>query len=74
MSFFDDAQAFMNKRQIDNNRDEVAREDLIRRLQAVYDNASRREIDRALDIISEKEDLPADFEILLKKIRIYLED
>ncbi len=74
MSFFDDAAAFMKERKPAATSDDDAREVLIRRLKSEYENATEREIRRALDLISEKEGVAVDFETVLKKIRVYLED
>lgn len=74
MSFFDDAAAFMKERKTEATSDDDAREVLIRRLKSEYENATEREIRRALDLISEKEGTVVDFETVLKKIRVYLED
>lgn len=74
MSFFEDAAAFMKERKTEVMSDDDAREVLIRRLKSEYENATEREIRRALDLISEKEGTAVDFETVLKKIRVYLED
>lgn len=74
MSFFDDAAAFMKERHISAASDDREEAVLVQRLKSEYENATEREIRRALDLISEKEGIPADFEMLLKKIRVYLED
>lgn len=64
----------MKERKTEVTSDDDAREVLIRRLKSEYENATEREIRRALDLISEKEGTAVDFETVLKKIRVYLED
>ena len=73
MSLFDDAAAFMKNRVPDSLPDSH-REDLIKRLRAEFENATRLEIEHALDKLAERDGIPDDFTTLLKKIRIWLED
>ena len=73
MSFLDDAAAFMKNRTPDQPKD-TRREELIERLRAEFENATRVEVERALDKLSEREPIPDDFNALLKKVRIWLED
>ena len=73
MSLFDDAAAFMKDRRPVSAVDE-GRETLIKKLRAEFENATRLEVERALDKLAEKEGIPADFESVLKKVRIWLED
>jgi len=73
MSLFDDAAAFMKNRPITPKEDEK-RETLIKRLRQEFENATRAEVEKALDRLAEREEIPEDFDILLKKVRIWLED
>ena len=73
MSLFDDAAAFMKNRPA-APREDGKRENLIKRLRQEFENATRSEIEKALDRLSEREEIPEDFGLLLKKIRIWLED
>ena len=73
MSFFDDAEAFMKNKKSVSAVDEQ-RESLIKKLRAEFENATRMEIERALDKLAEREEIPTDFESVLKKVRIWLED
>ena len=73
MSLFDDAAAFMKNRQPVAAVDEE-REALIKKLRAEFENATRQEVERALDKLAEREGIPADFDTVLKKVRIWLED
>jgi len=73
MSFFDDAAAFMKNKTPDQPQD-PQREKLVERLRAEFENATRIEVERALDKLSEREGIPDDFNVLLKKVRIWLED
>ena len=73
MSLFDDAAAFMKNRQPVAAVDEE-RETLIKKLRAEFENATRQEVERALDKLAEREGIPADFDAVLKKVRIWLED
>ena len=72
MSLFDDATAFMKNKPVETQDDK--REELIKRLRADFENATRMEIERALDKLAEREEIPSDYGLLLKKIRIWLED
>ena len=74
MSFFDDAKAFMQKKSQEETGGDVKREELIKRLRDEFENATRMEIERALDKLSEREEIPNDFDEVLKKVRIWLED
>lgn len=76
MSFFDDAQAFMASRseKIPKEKKDYPRDEYIEKLRAEFENATRVEIERALDRLSDKGDMPDNFSELLKKIRVYLED
>ena len=73
MSLFDDAAAFMKNRKSEPQQNDE-REVLINRLKHEFENATRSEIERALDRLAERENIPEDFNELLKKIRIWLED
>lgn len=73
MSLFDDAAAFMKDRTPAQAQD-PHREKLIERLRAEFENATRVEVERALDKLSEREGIPDDFNMVLKKVRIWLED
>lgn len=75
MSFFDDAQQFMARRKQESSEPpDEWRETLIMRLQHDFENATRREIERALDRLSEQERIPDDYPTVVKKVRIWLED
>ena len=73
MSLFDDAAAFMKNRPTAQKEDEK-RENLIKRLRQEFENATRLEIERALNRLAEREEIPESFDVLLKKVRIWLED
>lgn len=73
MSFFDDAADFMKNREPNPSQD-PRREELVNRLRAEFENATRVEVERALDKLSEREGIPDDFNMLLKKVRVWLED
>ena len=73
MSLFDEAAAFMKDKKTVSDRDEN-REVLIKKIRAEFENATRTEIERALEKLSERDGIPDDFNALLKKIRIWLED
>ena len=73
MSLFDEAAAFMKTRQPEPGQN-PDREDLIKRLRSEFENATRMEIERALDKLAERGGVPDQFEEVLKKIRIWLED
>ena len=73
MSLFDDAAAFMKNRPAEPATDEK-REDLVNRLRQEFENATRMEIEKALNHLVEREEIPEDFDSVVKKIRIWLED
>ena len=73
MSLFDDAAAFMKNRPAVRQSDDK-RENLVNKLRQEFENATRLEIEHALDRLAEREEIPEDFNMLLKKIRIWLED
>ena len=73
MSLFDEAAAFMKNRTPEKEKKET-REDLIQKLRHEFENASRPEIEKALARLEEQGELPADFAVVLKKVRIWLED
>jgi hypothetical protein len=74
MSFWDDAQAFMREKEKVENVPNDNRECLIVYLRNEFENATRIEVERALDRLAEREKIPDDFEEVLKKVRIWLED
>ena len=73
MNLFDDAAAFMKNRSPEPSISK-GREDLIQKLRHEFDNATRQEIEKALDRLEEKGELTTDFNEVLKKVRIWLED
>ena len=73
MSLLDDAAAFMKNRPAAPQSDEK-RERLIARLRQEFENATRLEIEKALDRLAEREEIPEDFDTVIKKVRIWLED
>ena len=73
MSLFDDAAAFMKNRTPEKEK-ENTREILIQKLRHEFENASRSEIEKALDKLYEQEVIITDFNNVLKKVRIWLED
>ena len=73
MSLFDDAAAFMKSRPPQHNSD-GKRERLIEYLRQEFENATRLEIEKALDRLAEREEIPEDFKMVVKKVRIWLED
>ena len=73
MSLFDDAAAFMkNRPQIEPVNTE--REDLVKRLQKDFDNATRLEIERGLDKLQERDGIPETYPEVVQKIRVWLDD
>ena len=73
MSLFDDAAKFMANRTPSAEADED-REDLIKRLRSDFENATRQEIERGLDKLVERGGIPQNYEELLDKIRVWVED
>ena len=73
MSFFDDAAAFMKNKTPEPVND-LQRENLIKKLRSEFENATCMEVERALDKLAERDGIPSDFNELLKKIRVWLED
>ncbi|MBR6412752.1 MAG: hypothetical protein IKS41_06315 [Alphaproteobacteria bacterium] len=73
MSLFDDAAAFMKNRPVVPKEDEK-RENLVKRLRQEFENATRLEVEKALDRLAEREEIPEDFDTVVKKVRIWLED
>lgn len=74
MSFLDDAQAFMQKKSQRETVVDDTRESLIKRLRDEFENATRMEVERALDKLTEREGIPDNFDEVIKKVRIWLED
>ncbi len=74
MSFLDDAQAFMQKKSQQETVVDDTRERLIKRLRDEFENATRMEVERALDKLTEREGIPDNFDEVIKKVRIWLED
>lgn len=74
MSFFDDAQAFIQKKTHQESLVDEARERLIKQLRDEFENATRIEVERALDKLAEREKIPDNFDDVKKKVRIWLED
>ena len=74
MSFFDDAQAFMQKKLQQETVVDDTRERLIKRLRDEFENATRMEVERALDKLAEREELSDNVDEVVKKVRIWLED
>ena len=74
MSFFDDAAAFMQKKAQQETRVDDRRECLIKRLRDEFENATRMEVERALDKLAERGELSDNFDEVVKKARIWLED
>lgn len=74
MSFFDDAQAFMQKKSQQETVVDDTRERLIKRLRDEFENATRMEVERALDKLAEREELSDNVDEVVKKVRIWLED
>jgi len=73
MSLFDDAAAFIKNRTPEKEKEDM-REILIQKLRHEFENASRPEIEKALDKLCEREGVITDFDNVLKKVRIWLED
>ena len=61
MSFLEDAQAFMQKKSQQETVVDDTRERLIKRLRDEFENATRTEVERALDKLAEREDIPDNF-------------
>ena len=74
MSFFDDAAAFMREKGKSEIASDDRRERLIAYLRNEFENATRMEVERALDRLAERENIPDNFDEVLKKVRIWLED
>ena len=73
MSLFEEAAAFMKNKTPQKEADNE-REILIQKLRHEFENASRPEIEKALDRLNERGEMSADFAEVLKKVRIWLED
>ena len=73
MSLFDDAAEFMKNRTPAQQEDKT-REDLIRRLRSDFENATRLEIERGLNKLEERGGIPSDYDELVDKIRVWVED
>ena len=73
MSLFDEAAAFMKNRTPVKEPDNE-RKILIQKLRHEFENASRPEIEKALDKLNERGEMSTDFAEVLKKVRIWLED
>lgn len=74
MSFLEDAQAFMQKKLQQETVVDDTRERLIKRLRDEFENATRMEVERALDKLAEREELSDNVDEVVKKVRIWLED
>ena len=73
MSLFEEAEAFMKKKNI-SVKTETDREEIIQKLRHEFDNATRLEIEKALDRIADLDINIQNFDLILKKVRIWLED
>lgn len=73
MSLFDEAAKFMANR-IPSEKEDKNREDLIKRLRRDFENATRLEIERGLDKLVERGGIPQNYEELVDKIRVWVED
>ncbi len=80
MNLFEEAAAFMAQKQKsepENNHflaTPESRENFIRELKIMYDNATNMEIEKALDWVMEQLAAPYDKKQVLQKIRVKLED
>ena len=82
MSFLDDAKAFMDKKesekQVPQSEDFLMSEQSVEKfaneLRGIYENATWPEIYKAIDWVKETCEKPYDKNMVLKKIRIKLED
>lgn len=74
MSFEDDVKKFMQAKQAEKAAATVDRDALARRMRMTYDNASEREIEKAIDEAFEKLDDLTDTRALDAFLRVRLED
>lgn len=80
MNLFEEAAAFMAQKQKTENTESgflttpTSREDFVRELKMMYDNATNMEIEKALDWVMEQLPAPYDKKQVLQKIRVKLED
>ena len=74
MNFFDDAEQFMKSKKKELSNKLEYDEEIVKRLQKEFENATLREIEWALSRLKEREDVPNNMNEIIKKIRIWLED
>ena len=79
MNIFEEAAAFMKNHPTHEEANHFlqtpeSREQFIRELKMIYDNATNREIEKAVDWVLENNQPPYQKEIILKLIRPKLED
>lgn len=81
MSWLEEAQQKIKQKQTDTQTDsgffpadDSEREKLINRLKMLYDNATEREINKAIDEALDKFDQPYDEKAFMNFLRVKLED
>ena len=80
MNLFEEAAAFMAHKKQEQPKENTflttpeSRENFIRELKMMYDNATNMEIEKALDWVMEQLPTPYDKKQVLQKIRVKLED
>lgn len=80
MGFLEDAQAFMQSKQSTDTStpwdptDDKTYADLFNDCRHLYENATKTEIERAINRTLDELDKPYDKKQFMKKIRVYLED
>lgn len=81
MGFFEDAQVFMQQKQketesepIWNPTEEATRTALFNECRRLYENATKQEIERAIDRVLDELDPPYHQTQFMKKLKTYLED
>jgi hypothetical protein len=74
MNFFDDAEQFMKSKKKELSNKLEYDEEIVKRLQKEFENATLREIEWALSRLKEREDVPNNMNEIIKKVRIWLED
>jgi glutamyl-tRNA reductase len=75
MNFFDDAEQFIrNKKDRLSDESKYDKEKIIKELRKEFENATLREIEKALSRLEERDKIPDNIDEIIKKVRIWLED
>ncbi len=75
MNFFDDAEQFIrNKKDRLSDESKYDKEKIIKELRKEFENATLREIEKALSRLEEQEKMLDNIDEIAKKVRIWLED